>query len=310
LVIPLLYPHHLFLNSEFLQKGWQTWLPGDGPLNLEIGCGYGHFLSYMAERFPEQRFLGLDIINKILRQVDRRLQREQLYNAQVCKLDAVVALRELFPTNSLANIYILFPDPWFKEKRLKRRILRPEMLPELLRVLKPGGCLHFVSDDPDYAADAFQILESQSNLSALPFPDLETRTKYERKWLEQEKTIQRYCYQLQAEPHEPAIWENQEIHSHTEITHWTPEQAEQFWQRFKPLKQIKQGQVLKIMACYRAQNTLLLRLLLVEEGSMALSFWIEIKPNGELLIAPSSCLPRLRNRQKLLVEIAKMIQAN
>jgi len=305
----LLYPQHLFLNPTFLAQGWQTWLPGDGPLNLEIGCGYGHFLSYMAKRFPEQRFLGLDIINKILLQVDRRLQRESLNNARVCKLDAVVALRELFPTGSLANIYILFPDPWFKERRLKRRILRSETLPELLRVLQPGGCLHFVSDDADYAADALQLLSSCERLKALPFPDLETRTKYERKWLEQEKTIHRYCYQLMTGP-EPSPWPGYAAHASVALKDWQPERAVQFWRDFQPLKAQGPSQVLKFLACYRSGEHLLLKALLVDTGSLALAFWVEIDPNGQLSLAPSSCLPRLQNRSQLLGDLVDLIQRN
>lgn len=303
----LLYPRHLFLDPTFLEQGWQAWLPGDGPLNLEIGCGYGHFLAYMAERFPEQRFIGLDIINKILLQVDRRLTREGLHNARVGKLDAVVALRELFPTGALANIYILFPDPWFKERRLKRRILRAETLPELLRVLQPGGCLHFVSDDADYAADALQLLEGCSQLKAQPFPALETRTKYERKWLEQEKTIHRYAYRRLDGP-APVLWPGYATHAHVPVANWNPERALQFWQDFQPLKAQSPSHVLKFLACYRSDDTLLLKGLLADTGSLALEFWIEIDPAGQLSLAENSCLPRLHNRADLLTELAALIQ--
>jgi tRNA (guanine-N7-)-methyltransferase len=303
----LLYPRHLFLDPTFLAQGWQAWLPGEGPLNLEIGCGYGHFLSYMATRFPEQRFIGLDIINKILLQVDRRLQRDGLANARVCKLDAVVALRELFPRGSLANIYILFPDPWFKERRLKRRILRSETLPELLRVLKPGGCLHFVSDDTDYAADALQLLEACSRLQAVPFPDLETRTKYERKWLEQDKTIHRYAYQLVEGP-EPALWPGYDSRAAIVLRDWTADKGLLFWQNFQPLKALNPNQVLKFLACYRSGESLLLKGLLADTGSLALEFWVEIDPQGQLTLAPHSCLPRLQNRARLLTELADLIQ--
>lgn len=303
----LLYPRHLFLDPTFLREGWSAFLPGDGPLNLEIGCGYGHFLSYMAQRFPEQRFIGLDIINKILLQVDRRLQRDGLSNARVCKLDAVVALRELFPTGALANVYILFPDPWFKERRLKRRILRAETLPELLRVLKPGGCLHFVSDDADYAADAHQLLNACPRLRALPFPDLETRTKYERKWLEQEKTIFRYCYQLVDGP-EPAAWPGFEPHASVSLKDWGAEQAADFWAHFQPLKAQTEAQVLKFLACYRSGDRLLLKGLLADTGSLALEFWVEIDPQGQLSLAAHSCLPRLQNRARLLADLADLIQ--
>ena len=310
LVNMLLYPRHLFTDPEFLQKGWPAWFQNEHPLNLEIGCGYGHFLSYMARRFPEQNFIGLDIVNKILRQLGRALERDGLNNARVCKLDANLALRELFPDGSLANLYILFPDPWFKERRLKRRIMRAETLPEMLRVLAPGGHLHFVSDDTDYAQDARALLDACPQLQAVPFPEIEVRTKYERKWLQQEKQITRLSYQLEVSQKKSEVWPAYAVTPVIPLQNWGAEQAEAFWKGFQPLKEISEGWIIRVTACYYAavEGRLLLRCLLAEEGALALHFWLEVSAQGHLELARGSCLPRLRHRQILLEKMARLIE--
>lgn len=306
----LIYPRHLFTDRNFLTQGWSAWLSGEGPLNLEIGCGYGHFLIKMASQFPEQRFIGLDLVNKILVQVARQLERAGLHNACVCKLDAVLALRELFLDRSLDNLYILFPDPWFKERRLKRRILRADTLPEMLRVLKPGGHLHFVTDDADYAQDAQALLSSCQGLKAAPFPELEISTKYERKWREQEKEIYCFCYQRLSERAVTASWPDLSQPLQFQFPDWSPEHSQAFWRAFKPRQQMRSQWVLKLMACYYdpTVHSLLLRCLFSETGALALAFWLEISARGQLTLAPGSYLPRLRQRQQLLEEIASLIQ--
>lgn len=308
----LIYPRHLFTDSHFLQHGWTAWLPGEGPLNLEIGCGYGHFLIHMAQQFPQQRFIGLDLVNKILLQVSQQIMRAGLKNACVCKVDANFALRELFPDYSLDNIYIFFPDPWFKERRLKRRILRAETLPEIVRVLKPGGYLYFVTDDQDYAQAAQALLQSNRSLQAVPFPTLELGTKYERKWREQKKNIYRFCYQRQGHIARPASWPNFFEPVALQLQAWTPARHHMFWQYFKPRQRIELPRILKLMACYYEplEQRLLLRSLFCQEGMLPFTFWLHISMDGILSLAPGSYLPSLRQRQQLLQEIATLIQTD
>jgi tRNA (guanine-N(7)-)-methyltransferase len=305
----LLYPAQLFADSDFLASGWAHWLPGSGPLNLEIGCGYGHFLTAMATRFPQQRFIGLDIISHILGQVSRRLAREGLTNACVCKLDAVLALRELFPAGSVDNLYILFPDPWFKERRLKRRILRTETLPELLRVLKPGGHFYFVTDDSDYARDAHDLLENCAQLSRQPFPDLELNTKYERKWLLQDKTIHRFCYRLQTALFIPESWPGYSGQPEYLLPNWGAKDNRYCWEQFTPQQILTAGDILKLTACYWSEpdQALLLRCLLAAQGALALPFWLELNA-GCLQVPTGSFIPRLRQRENILEQVAALLQ--
>jgi tRNA (guanine-N7-)-methyltransferase len=80
----------------------------------------------------------------------RHVDEQGLSNVRIHAGDArdlVVAL----PDRSIERVFVLFPDPWPKARHHKRRIIQPEMLIELARVLKPGGGLRFATDWAEYA---------------------------------------------------------------------------------------------------------------------------------------------------------------
>lgn len=100
--------------------------------------------------------------------------------------DARPLLRAL-PDASLDRLFLLFPDPWPKARHTKRRFVHPALLPELARVLKPGGLWRIASDDPTYQAWTAEVLAGQT-LFRVP-PPATTRpegwpaTRYEAKAL-------------------------------------------------------------------------------------------------------------------------------
>ncbi|GBR77340.1 tRNA (guanosine(46)-N7)-methyltransferase TrmB, partial [Candidatus Termititenax persephonae] len=74
-------------------------------------------------------------------------------NAYVLKANANTALGELFAPRSLSRTVIMFPDPWYKPRHLKRRVVHPKFLAELAVRLCPGAELHIATDQPSLAAD-------------------------------------------------------------------------------------------------------------------------------------------------------------
>ncbi len=98
--------------------------------------------------------------------------------------DARVLIRAL-PDASLSRLFLMFPDPWPKSRHAKRRFVHPALLPEVARVLKPGGEWRIASDDPTYQGWVTEVLAAQT-LFAVPPPDT-TRpegwppTRYEAK---------------------------------------------------------------------------------------------------------------------------------
>lgn len=126
-------------------------LPGEGPLELEIGFGRGLFLFERAAAHPEVRMLGVEIKRKWAYKVEQRAIALELANVKVWSGDARLLLAEL-PEASLTRVFMHFPDPWWKKRHQARRLTGNVLLDAIARVLKPDGEL-FVQTDVQERAD-------------------------------------------------------------------------------------------------------------------------------------------------------------
>lgn len=102
--------------------------------------------------------------------------------------DALWVFREVFPDESLAAVHVYFPDPWWKKRHRKRRVMVEPFLRDVERTLQPGGALHFWTDVKEYFDETLQLLAQVTRLQG-PVPveerparhDLDYHTNYERK---------------------------------------------------------------------------------------------------------------------------------
>jgi tRNA (guanine-N7-)-methyltransferase len=118
-------------------------------IRLEIGFGGGEHLAHRAVENPDVGFIGVEpFVNgmaKLLLEVEKR----RLANIRVFGNDATMLLRRL-PAGSLAEVALLYPDPWPKRRQRKRRFVSEDSLALIARALAPGGVFRFASDIDDY----------------------------------------------------------------------------------------------------------------------------------------------------------------
>lgn len=147
-------------------------VPGEGPLELEVGFGRGRFLLERAVSAPGSRVLGIEIKAKLAQWVSERLDKHGLANARALFADARDLLPRSGPDGCLTRAFLLFPDPWWKKRHAKRRVLDEDFLDQMARLLETGGEL-FVQTDVEErmeamraeleAHDAFELRECPAN---------------------------------------------------------------------------------------------------------------------------------------------------
>ncbi len=127
--------------------------PQYGEIELEIGTGRGMFLFERARLFPNSYILGIEIKKKWAYKVSRRCEREGIDRARIMTGDARTILPRIRPAESVSRIFLHFPDPWWKKRHSKRRILGRDLLDDFIRLLKPGGELFIQTDVEERARE-------------------------------------------------------------------------------------------------------------------------------------------------------------
>jgi tRNA (guanine-N7-)-methyltransferase len=159
------------------------------PFQIEVGSGKGLFLQNAAEGQPDHNFLGIEIAQKYAKYCAARLARRSLTNAKMIAGDAGKFFAEWLPDAVAFAVHVYFPDPWWKKRHKKRRVLNETFLRQIERVLTPGGELHFWSDVEEYFQTTLELIASSTSLRgpmAVPereaAHDLDFRTHFERRF--------------------------------------------------------------------------------------------------------------------------------
>ncbi len=125
------------------------------PLLLDIGCARGRFLLKMAEIDATHNYLGVEIREPLVDEANRLADEAGLDNLKYVFCNAMLWLDKLIrdiPAELLQTVTIQFPDPWFKKKHAKRRMVNEEMVDTLAKRMVVGGRV-FVQTDIDFLAD-------------------------------------------------------------------------------------------------------------------------------------------------------------
>ncbi len=118
---------------------------------LEIGFGGGEHLAAQAEAHPAIGFIGCEVFENGVARLVGEIGRRRLANVRLFADDARLLLDRL-PPASIGRVFILFPDPWPKQRHHKRRLVAPATLDRLAAIMPPGGELRLATDDRDYLA--------------------------------------------------------------------------------------------------------------------------------------------------------------
>jgi tRNA (guanine-N7-)-methyltransferase len=165
------------------------------PLLLDVGCARGRFLLRMAGAEPSWNYLGVEIREPLVDEANRLAGEAELDNLHYAFCNAMLWLDRLLegiPSGVLQTVTIQFPDPWFKKKHAKRRMVNPEMIDTIARHLAPGGRV-FVQTDIEFLADEmFALFRGDERFREDPTAENPFPVKTEREKAVEEKSLPVY----------------------------------------------------------------------------------------------------------------------
>lgn len=254
--LPKLNSHHMSWSTD-----WDALFGRSAPLILEIGFGLGHFLGYLHKKHPDKNIVGIEINSFCLGKVERAIVRDNWNNVRVVFSRAETALNHLFEPQSLTEIHINFPDPWFKDRHSGRRLMQPDTLNAMISRLIPGGKLFLATDIIAYAEMSDEILSRSAGLTNLLddawVNEMQDRvvTKYERRAREEGRECYYFAYQRndQPVPSRPVIKE-------LEMPHFvlqTPVSLDTIVEQFSQSEHATGDTHVKLMQVYRGEKSLL-----------------------------------------------------
>ena len=134
-------------EPEKMDGGWKTFFGNDNPIHVEVGTGMGQFIIGMAIANPHVNYIGIEHFdNVIVVALEKAIQAEAPSNLRLFRANGLNLL-DIFHVGEIDRVYLNFSDPWPKSRHEKRRLTYKTFLELYESVLKPGGEIHFKTDN-------------------------------------------------------------------------------------------------------------------------------------------------------------------
>jgi len=148
---------------------------GDSKLNLhlDIGCAAGEFLFDLALVNTSWNYMGIEIREKLVKNAKSKVLEREIKNLYFVFGNANNILKDVqskFIIKNLKSISFNFPDPWFKKRHYKRRVIQPEFINFLSNSLQKGTLIFIKTD----VKDLFDYMD-YTILSNIYFKTIDTK---------------------------------------------------------------------------------------------------------------------------------------
>lgn len=187
---------------------WHEFFKNTNPLVLELACGRGEYTVGMAQLFPSQNFIGVDVKGNRMYIGAKKCLTENYSNTGFLRTQ-IEKLAEYFAPGEVDEIWITFPDPQLRTSKAKKRLTHPRFLRLYHQILKTSGYIHLKTDSPNlylFTKRVIQlydlkIIEDLDDVYAEPFirDELKIKTHYESLDIAQSKKIHYLKFTLPGE---------------------------------------------------------------------------------------------------------------
>lgn len=149
---------------------------GKKPTVADIGCGFGGLLTALSPEMPDKLLLGMEIRVQVTNYVEDRIialrqqnsDNDNYKNIAVLRGNAMKFLPNFFEKGQLEKMFFCFPDPHFKQRKHKARIITTTLCSEYAYALRPGGIVYTITDVEDLHKWMVEHLEKHPLFERLP----------------------------------------------------------------------------------------------------------------------------------------------
>ncbi|MBX2813870.1 MAG: tRNA (guanosine(46)-N7)-methyltransferase TrmB [Myxococcales bacterium] len=174
-------------------------------LEVDVGCGAGDYILQRAITHPESNFLGFEIRKPLVEAALARARAKGVRNVWYFYAN-IHDNYDFFPLGEVSRFCIQFPDPCFKKKHWKRRILHPLFVRQMGKLLPIGGEIFAQSDVHPLAEEMYTFLDAECAIKSILPPDLRApnpfpeRTEWERHHETENEPVYRMLFRKITEP--------------------------------------------------------------------------------------------------------------
>ena len=148
------------IRGPLMAPDWPRHFGRTAPFALDIGFGDGRFTLALARQHPEWDVIGLEIRQHLVDTLLKEAAGARVTNLAALVANASIHLSALVPDASVAFVAVNFPDPWYKARHHKRRVVKAEWLPSLSAKLQRGAELHAMTDYEPVAREILALLDA------------------------------------------------------------------------------------------------------------------------------------------------------
>ncbi len=181
-------------------------LPPHKKLILELGCGKGDYTIQLAQRYPDNFYLGFEKKGERIWRGAKTCLDKDIQNTAFIRSD-IAHINDFFPNQIIDEIWITFPGPFPKDKHENRRLTAPPFLERYAKLLKSDHIIHLKTDHKglfEYTLDLIshnpklQLLQSQKDIhnTSHQIPDMDIQTDFEKKHLKRGETINYLAFKI------------------------------------------------------------------------------------------------------------------
>lgn len=177
------------------------------PITIELGCGKGEYTVGLANNFPHDNFIGIDIKGARMWRGAKTSNEQKLPNVAFLRT-RIEFINSFFSSDEVDEIWITFPDPHPGGRNSNKRLTSPWFLNSYRLFLKDKGLIHLKTDNKELYDFTCKVLSYNNVETIISTNDLYTekidnilsiRTHYEKIFLDAGLKINYLSFRLDKE---------------------------------------------------------------------------------------------------------------